>query len=266
MQSEVGVFCLVVDFYLERVMHLIILPYIQSRSQGKELKMCLNGWRKNCQFDYHFVVIGEFDESLRTEFHWVEFIHCPTIEKKDSQYNPHLDIQHKMELAMERFGDKYDGFIRMADDIYAIKPFELEDITTVHYHSSEFIGKKDSPPSYWSHDKWKTRQLLDKDNLPHINYTTHYPYWYEFSKLSEIWNKFNMREESYVLEDVYFNYYSHSEPILDIEARLAVLDANTYEKVLCNAENKPNIKFICNSNNGWSKGLENELKIITTNK
>lgn len=254
------------DIYRERVMHLIILPYIQNRSQGKELWLCLNGWKKNCLFDYHFVVIGEFDDSLRTEFTWVEFIHCPTIEKKDNQYNPHLDIQHKMELVMERFGDKYNGFIRMADDIYAIKPFVLEDITTVHYHSSEFIGKKDSPSSYWSHDKWKTRQLFDKENLPHINYTTHYPYWYEFSKLSEIWNKYNMREESYVLEDVYFNYYKHEEPILDREIRLGIWNKDIYKNEFQNAVDNPSIKFVCNSTNGWSKELENDLEIIITNK
>jgi hypothetical protein len=74
-----------------------------------------------------------------------------------------------------------------------------------------------------------------------------------------------MREESYVLEDIYFNYYKCEEPILDIEARLAVLDANTYNEVLHNAESKQNVKFIYNSNNGWSKELENELEIITTN-
>ena len=242
---------------------LVILPYVQSRSQGRELQLCLNGWKKFCTFEYHFVVIGEFDSSLQDEFPWVEFIFCPQLEKKEGQYNPHLDIQHKMELVMEKYSDEYDGFIRIADDNYAIKPFGLTDITTVHYRSSSYlVYKKDSPTSYWTHDKWKTKELLVKEGLPTIDYTIHYPYWYEFSKLKEIWDKYNMRNESYVLEDIYFNYFKHNEPILDIESRLNVLNADTYSCVLANALSKPNIKFISNSEKGWSKEFENDLEII----
>ena len=226
------------------------------------MQLCLNGWRKFCTFGYHFIVIGEFESSLQDEFPWVEFIYCPTKEKVVNQYNPHLDIQHKMEIVTEKYSDEYDGFIRIADDNYAIRPFSLEDITTVHHHSLELVGTEDAPTSFWSHDKWKTRQLLDREQLPHINYTIHYPYWYKFSKLKEIWDKFNMRNESYVLEDIYFNYYEHSEPILDSEIRFGVWNSDTYNYVLENAISKPNIKFICNSAKGWSKEFENDLEIM----
>jgi hypothetical protein len=255
-----------IDIYIERIMCLIVLPYIQSRSQGNEIKLCLNGWKKNCLFDYHFVVIGEFDQSLKDEYPWVEFMKCKTRDEIEGQYNPHLDIQHKMETVMEKFGDTYDGFIRVADDNYAIKPFELSDITTVHYRSSsDLVYKKYSPTSSWSHDKWKTKELLEKEGLRTLDYTIHYPSWYEFSKLKEIWDKFNMRNESYVLEDVYFNYFIHEKPILGKEIRLNVLNSETYTYVLSNALSNPNIKFICNSENGWSKELDNELQKIINN-
>ena len=94
-----------------------------------------------------------------------------------------------METVYEKYGNAYDGFIWMVDDNYAIKPFRLEDITTVHYHAPSFTGNEKAPASYWAHDKWKTRQLLDKENLPCINYTTHYPCYFEFKKLNEIWNR-----------------------------------------------------------------------------
>ena len=241
---------------------LVVLSYKQSGSQGNELKLALNGWRKFCKFNYHFVIIGTFSTSLKNEFEWVEFIECPTIDKKEGQYNPHLDVQHCLEIVMNRYDKVYNGFIWIADDNYAVKPFDLKDITSIHFHSSNFNGCEKCPTSFWRHDKWKTRQLLDKYSLPHINYTTHYPCYFDFKKIKEIWDKFNMRKESYVLEDIYFNYFKHEEPILDSTIRLGIWDNNIYKNNFQNAVNNPNIKFMCNSVDGWSKELEKDLERI----
>ena len=241
---------------------LVVLPYRQSGSQGNEIRIALKGWRKFCQFKYHFIVIGEFDQSLKEEFPWVEFIYSPLKERKPDQYMPHLDIQRKMKEVMERYGDIYDGFIYMSDDKYAIKPFDLDTVTRVFYHSPSFTGREDNPTSFWNHDKWKTRKLLDRENLPHINYTTHHPYYLEFKKLKEIWNKFNMLEESYVFDDVYFNYFKHEEPVLDSKIRLGIWDKTIFKKEFKKAVENPEIKFVCNSVDGWSKELETELEKI----
>ena len=242
---------------------LVVLPYTKCGSQGRELEISLSLWKKNCSFKYHFIVIGDFDDELKEKFPWVEFIHCPKLSKVKNQYNPHLDVQHKMEIIMHKYRKEYDGFIRMMDDIYAIKKFDLNDLIEVHYHSKSFVGKKDCPTSYWRHDKWKTRQLLDRENLPHINYATHYPFYFEFSKLTEIWKKFNMRNESYCYEDIYFNYFSHNDPILDSTIRFGVWDRECTIDEIKEKISEPQIKFICNSVSGWSNDLENELlKII----
>ena len=151
----------------------------------------------------------------------------------------------------------------MVDDNYAIKPFSLEDITTVHYHAPSFTGMSGIPKTYWNYDKWKTRELLDNERLPFMNYTTHYPCYFEFKKLNEIWDKYNMRNESYVLEDIYFNYFKHNEPILDNTIRLGIWSKEIFNEFFKKAVDNPNIKFICNSNKGWSNELEEELwKII----
>lgn len=247
---------------VKQIPTLVVLPYSQRGSQGEELDLALTGWKKFCQFDYHFVVIGEFDQSLQTKYPWVEFIYSKQLPKKEGQYNQHLDVQYCMRKIMDRYKNMFNGFIWITDDNYAIKPFTLEDITTIHYHSDSFKGYEKSPTSYWNHDKWKTRQLLDKENLPHINYTTHYPCWLEFSKLREIQDKFNMLEESYVLEDIYFNYFTHSEPILDNNIRLGIWDQKIFKEEFQKALDNPDIKFMCNSVKGWSKELEKSLKLI----
>ena len=242
---------------------LVVLPYKQSASQGNEIRMALRGWKKYCRFPYHFVVIGEFDEALVNEFPWVEFIVCPQLENKEGQYNPHLNVQHCIEILNKRFSNIYNGFITMADDEYAIKDFCLDDIMTIHHHSLSFVGSEKSPTSFWSHDKWKTRQLLDRENLPHVNYTTHYPCFFEFKRLKEICRKFNLSEESYVLEDIYFNYFKHEEPILDSQIRFGVwgkeINNNEFNKAIEN----PSIKFMCNSNEGWSKEFEDNIRKLT---
>jgi hypothetical protein len=157
----------------------------------------------------------------------------------------------------------YDGFIYLTDDEYAIKPFELTDITKIYCHSFSFTGDKNAPTSYWNYDKWKTRQLLDRYNLPHINYTTHYPCWFDFKKFEEIRKKFNMLEESYVFDDVYFNYFEHVEPVLDNTIRLGIWNYGIYKNEFQKAAENPNIKFMCNSVEGWSKDLEESLwKIV----
>lgn len=84
----------------------------------------------------------------------------------------------------------------------------------------------------------------------------------EFSKLNEIINKFNMLNESYVFDDVYFNYFKHEEPIQVNSIRLGIWNKTIYENEFQKAVENPNIKFICNSVEGWSKELENSLKEI----
>ena len=160
---------------------------------------------------------------------------------------------------MDKYSDIYDGFIWMVDDNYAIKPFTLFDILQTHFHSLSFTGASSAPHSFWRHDKWKTRQLLDSEKLPHVNYTTHFPCWFNFNKLKEVWDRFNMLNESYVLEDVYFNYYEHDKPVLDSEIRLGIWGHDIYKNKFQKALADPNIKFMCNSVEGWSKELENSL-------
>jgi hypothetical protein len=241
---------------------LIVIPFKQSVSQGNEIRLTLKGWKKYCQFKYRFVVIGEFDEQLKNDFPWVKFINCPCLSNIDGQYTAHLDLQNKFKVIYRLYGQEYDGFIYTCDDYYPIKPFNLNDVKTIHYLASTFTGVENCPTSYWRHDKWKTRQLLDKEGLPHINYTIHYPYYFEFKKLNEICEKYNLLNESYVMDDVYFNYFKHEDPVQIDTIRLGVWSKSIFEENFKDAVDNPDIKFVSNSVEGWSKELEEEIKKI----
>lgn len=72
-----------------------------------------------------------------------------------------------------------------------------------------------------------------------------------------------MFNESYVFDDVYFNYFKHEEPILDSTIRFGIWNNDIFKNGFQKAVDDPNIKFMCNSVEGWSKELENELwKIV----
>lgn len=248
---------------MQRDEKLVVMPYSQNGAQGDEIKIALNGWRKFCMFDYRFVIIGDFDESLRGAFPWVEFVAVDKIPFKRGQYTPLLDVLHKLDVARLKYGEEYTGFVRMMDDFYAIKPFVFEDVARTYYHSASFMGNGKLPVNFWSHSKWKTRQLLDKEGLPHVNYTTHHPCYFEFDKLNLIWDKYDMRNESYVFDDFYFNYFEHEPPVLDSKIRLGIWDNGVFKRDFRKAVDNPNIKFVCNSVTGWSKELETELNKIT---
>ena len=59
-----------------------------------------------------------------------------------------------------------------------------------------------------------------------------------------------MREESYVMEDIYFNYFEHEQPVLDNKIRFGVWNNKIYENVFQKAVENPDIKFVCNSVEG----------------
>ena len=238
---------------------LVVLPYSQLKSQGSEIKLALSAWKKFCKSRYHFVVIGDFDNSLKRDFPWVEFIEIPQANRISGQYYPHIDIQNKMEIAFIFFHNKYPGFIWMVDDNYAIKPFEIYELKNIHYHQLSFTGVKNDPTWFWKHDKWKTRQLLDRENLPHVNYTTHLPCYFEFEKLIDIWSKYDLKNNSYVVEDIYFNSYVHEPPVFDERIRLGIWNTKDTSDKIKKAIDDPRIKFICNSVEGWSPELEEQL-------
>lgn len=240
---------------------LVVLPYSQSGSQGNELDLCIRLWEKYCTFPYKFIVIGTFEQNLPELYPDVEFIYKPKLPKRLYQYNQHLDVMDCFDKIGNRFGSESTGFIWIADDNYAIKPFTLEDIKTIHYLKPDFEGQETLPPSFWKRDLWKTKQLLVANSLPSVNYTTHFPAWLEFAKLCEIADRFDMRNESYVMENIYFNYFQHDEPVQVDSIRLGIWKTSDINRI-DEAISEPFIKFICNSVDGWNKGLEYKLKSL----
>lgn len=238
---------------------LVVLPYARGGGQGRELEIALTSWKRFCKSKYKFIVIGDADESLKQQFDWVEFIDMPRVPSSKTQYTPHLDMQHKMETVYNLYKDQYPGFIWMVDDDYAVRPFYIYELKNIYIHATTFTGDETTPTWFWKHDKWKTKQLLSKEHFPCRNYTTHFPCYFEFGRLKEIWDKYNLREESYVVEDIYFNSYEHEIFAKDDSVRVALWKKEHFQEKFPEVYENPNIKFVNNSVEGWSKELEDVL-------
>ena len=69
------------------------------------------------------------------------------------------------------------------------------------------------PTKPWHSEKRKTKERLQKEGYPVRNFVTHLPIWFEWDKLEEMFDRFDMDNNSYILEDLYFNiYYSTRIP------------------------------------------------------
>ena len=229
---------------------LVILPFDQKFTQGNEIKLCLNAWKKFCTFEYHFIVIGEFDNSLTIEFPWVEFIYYPTTN--NSCTNTFNKIYN-----LGNYYSSYQNFILIFNNQYAIKPFTLEDIKTTYYLSNEI--KEDS------NDSQKTKKLLLEQKYSIVNYSINYPIYFNFNKIFELDKKYNLQKENYILENLYFNIFSPNEVIQIDNIRLNIWNNDIYKEYFQEALINKNIKFICNDIDGWSEELEYELNNLINN-
>lgn len=229
---------------------LVILPFDQKFTQGNEIKLCLNAWKKFCTFEYHFIVIGEFDNSLTIEFPWVEFIYYPTIN------NSCINTFNKI-YSLGNYYSSYQNFILIFNNQYAIKPFTLEDIKTTYYLSNEI--KEDS------NDSQKTKKLLLEQKHSIVNYSTNYPIYFNFNKIFDLDKKYNLQKENYILENLYFNIFPPNEIVQIDNIRLNIRNNDIYKEYFQEALINKNIKFICNNIDGWSEELEYELNNLINN-
>ena len=239
--------------------YLIVIPYITGESQGNELRYCIAGWRQHFMERYHIAVVGDYHKIVDTGDD-ITYIPCKRVEEKDGQYRCHLDFVNKFKAALREFPNT-SGFIFCCDDYYAINDFTIEDVKSWKYIGESEFSRNSK--NHWRRDKAKTANKLREDGYPTLNYTTHLPQWYEWGKLIALWNKYNMAEESYVMEDLYYNIYHKDEPLIqlskDDNIKLGIHEKNVSAQTIRDAL-KTKI-WINNSVKGWSPMLWQILKV-----
>lgn len=238
---------------------IVVIPFNAEGAQGRELEYAVAGWRRHFKESHEIVVVGE---ALPEEGDWsgVTFIKSERIPAREGQYRQHLDYVRCLKRVREAY-PKSRGFVFVADDCYAVNDFDLSDILYLKAMPRE-IGDEQKSPNLWKRDAAKTRARLLADGYPVRDYTTHLPQWYEWERLAALWERYDMENESFVFEDLYYNIY--------YPTRLPLLIRDEYDSVKC-ALYFPNISaegiraamrrkiWVTNSPNGWTKALDQVL-------
>lgn len=191
--------------------YLVVIPFFKGGAQGREIEYAVAGWRKHFKEKYLIVVVGDYHPVVDTGDDIV-FIQCDRVpEQKPENYRPHIDFVKKFKAVRKQFPDS-EGFIFVADDCYAVNDFDIYDVMCLKQNGNEIAVPSLQTP--WNREKYKTKNLLIKEGYPVRNFTTHLPAWIEWDKLEALWEKYDMENNSYIFEDLYFNiYYSSRIPI-----------------------------------------------------
>lgn len=245
---------------------LVIIPYLMKEAQGDELKLAVAGWLQNYRGRVHIVIVGEGVSCLSEEpllkRRSITLVESERVPEKEGCYRSHLDYVSCFRKVRRLFPDS-TRFVLVADDCFCIRPFGMKDLQRLFIVADSFTGNINSENG-WLRDKARTRALLDRESLPHRDFTTHLPYLFEWDKWEAIVDKYGMDDQSYVIEDLYYNtYFSDSDAELlcheSDEVRCWMGNGRVPPEDVYRAINGRKI-WVCCSVNGYSYIVEDILK------
>lgn len=238
---------------------LVVIPFCSQGAQGRELEYAVAGWRRHFKEDYLIVVVGENHPVTETGDDIV-YIASERVPEKEGNYRPHLDYVSCFKKVHAAY-PKSDGFIFVADDCYAVNDFDLTDVKVLKQIAPDFDGDATSPNG-WRRDQAKTKKALVEAGLPSRNFTTHLPMWFDWDKIEALWEKYDMENNSYTIENLYYNTYFPTRIPLQLDMRFDNYKCGIYRE----NPNFDRIKaafdgqiWITNSPVGWSERLSKML-------
>lgn len=229
---------------------VIFIPYCWEGAQGDELLLAVAGWRKHFRSPYVIVIVGEGIPAIAGDD--VILVERDRVPALPFMYRQHLDYVSCMRECRRLFPDSR-GFVFAADDNYLVRDITVGDIRRLKYRDDIF----ETHPEFggWKIDQWRTRQVLDRDGLPHRNYTTHVPCWFDWDRLEQVWARYDMDRNSYVVENLYYNIWHAGEPAVQCDTVKFMLTEPEHWK-LVSAAIAGGKTWICNTPDGYTPELE----------
>lgn len=236
---------------------LIIIPWLPSAAQGRELEYAVAGWQRHFRQPHRIVVVGEGVTGKVPQ--GAEAVESPRVAAIEGMYRQHLDYVSCFRKVRELY-PYTDGFIMVADDCYAVNDFDMVDVRFLKQIADTFVGMEHSPNG-WAVDKWRTAKALREGGYPQRNCTTHLPQWYDWSRWEAIVQRFDMTRVSYTIEDLYYNIYYRDRVFFQLDAtdnlKFGLYEDNITEERIRNVMKRK--IWLTNSPVGWSAALDNVL-------
>jgi hypothetical protein len=178
----------------------IIYPNVEEFVQWKELKYSLRSLEKNLvDVEFRVWIVGDRPEWLSDEAHFID-VPCSGKSTRIDQALKRYAVDHHPEINEEYFW--------MNDDIYIINPVTYADlcIPKILGDLKNRMNQYD-PQTTWGRDMHATYRKLKAEKMPTLNYAIHLPYRFEKVKSKELFRLFNLEENPYVFENLYYNLF-----------------------------------------------------------
>lgn len=176
----------------------IVIPYIKDEFWGEELRYALRSMEKNFKEEFKVNIIGYCPPWCRNVDH---------IPYADDLSDPHLAFANsgtKLKIAMERF----KRFVWTADDIYFLRPINLEDIKLPRVQYDAYaVSKKEGSYTEFQKVIWATSDKLRELDLTGYFPASHTPKYFESDKLAKVYELFPLEEGNYERSFAYFNLF-----------------------------------------------------------
>lgn len=191
-----------------------VFPYFSMPAKGFELSYACKSIKKFFPGKFDIFIVGDHPKFKGKGFH---HINCPRIRSGKGR---EIDVINKMQKAIN-CKHINDDFIWMYDDCMFLKKVNIDIIKQpIAYEYvkdlDEYLkGRKVSKGYYQRKFKATFNQLIE-NNLPKWDYETHLPRWYNKHKMQNIINRYNLKEQVYLLATLYFNTY-HERPYTTVK-------------------------------------------------
>ena len=184
---------------------LVVIPYCSAGAQGREIEYAVAGWRRHFKENYLIVLAGE-DHPVTKTGDDICCVPSERVEGKPMMYRQHLDYVSCFKKVRAAFPES-KGFVMVADDCYAVNDFDMTDILLLKCNGQDIAERNAPPTGSFITDKVRTREKLMAEGFPTRNFTTHIPQYFEWDKLEALWERYDMENTSYIMEDLYYNIY-----------------------------------------------------------
>lgn len=226
----------------------VVIPYKKSDSQGKELMLAIMGWRRHFKENMQMIIVGD-----REDFFDETILHIPHECNTD---NPPLDIVAKLK-ELFTVCPEIEDFVLTNDDIYPVNDFDLTEVRL--FKCDGLLSDSKSIGNLYAKNRQKTLELLRKEGKPIYDYGCHTPILMNAEQLLEMFEKYDMEKNSYLVSSLYFNTYYPSRIPLKISLETDHLKVGVYKKT-ANLGRLPGFMkrkiWVNNSQSGWTPEFE----------
>jgi hypothetical protein len=175
-----------------------VWPYWHAGANGDEIRFSVRSVEKFYDGRAKCTIIG--DKPPWFNGHYIAQQRVP----KRTQARSYRDMLTKV-WTMATHPEIDTDFVWMMDDVYFVKPFTLDQIAVPRaekWHESDY--------NTWQRLKTASMQALTAAGLTNHDYATHLPHYVEREKLVELFQRYDLHNQTLLWEVLYGNTYRDS--------------------------------------------------------